>query len=216
MPGLCKDFQENGFCDKLECEWSHDIHQFCFDCNAILPNRYEMSKHIMGQKHLAAVRTRRNFEELTCPVCDVKVPGGDKGWTQHVKGKKHREVLSTKSASDRTTYSSYGEGDDTELRPRVIIKQEEGIKYCQPCGKTMKKFQWKEHRKGKAHKQKVSLMEVAKTLKELKKEQEEAAEGDATPTPTLGFDLSQVLPPVSMWGFHDTGDFFSRLDRSLD
>lgn len=152
MPGICRNLKTRGRCDDIGCLWRHDLTHFCSMCTVFCHSQSQLDAHTAGKKHLAAVAIQRLQQNLTCPTCNVAVPGGQHAWATHANGQRHRNNL----------ISSNNHGI-----PAGPLHLQEQPGFCGVCLRMFPSaWDLKSHQRGRDHLRRLPLVGLVQTIKE--------------------------------------------------
>lgn len=145
----CPNVLAAGTCSDPLCFHTHTI-LTCEPCNFVFSTEEERQIHLSSDKH----RNRLAGSSFAshCHICEVNITGGDKAWTQHIKGKRHLEKASSK-------------GVPPEVDPQIPIETATGF-YCDFCQCIVPKHFWKAHINSRKHKSRETFSSYKVALEE--------------------------------------------------
>ncbi|KDR68388.1 hypothetical protein GALMADRAFT_78731 [Galerina marginata CBS 339.88] len=172
----CPDVLSLGSCSNNACPYTHNV-LTCEPCNFVFSDQDAYDIHLSTDKHRNRV-SGCSFAAHCC-ICVANISGGEKQWTQHVHGKRHRGRALT-------------QGISAEVEPQVASTTPHAV-FCDLCQCMVQNRSWTSHTNNDKHKSRVSFMKYRNAIEE--------AEADKNGVVVEGvFDFDVVDPAAARVG----------------
>ena len=113
----CPNVLAHGACDDNSCVFNHDI-VTCEVCALVFKNDADYQQHLTTNNHINRLPARS--VDSYCSICNINVPVGQRQWTGHVKGRKHRDKAALLKVQPQISVST-GKGTFCELCQTMVL-----------------------------------------------------------------------------------------------
>ena len=187
----CANVLAHGTCSDNSCRNEHNI-TVCEPCGRIFQDTNIYRSHVEGKQHCNRVSGVSTF--VSCPLCEVNVGDGQRGWSAHAKTKKHISKVKSHGLST------------TSVEPQMAVSRGKTT-YCNICQAVSSTSDWAAHLRGQRHKAKEAYVKYRAVAAECEKDKNGLTiEGE--------FDFGFVDPKIASTGYRasvilKTSDVFS-------
>lgn len=172
----CPNVLANNTCEVHACPYIHTI-LTCEPCGFVFQSDDLYHLHLESRKHRSKISGRAVISY--CPICSANVPGGQKHFEQHTRGRKHQSEALSKGVSP-----------DVAPQPATTTSSSTA---CNLCQIVVPSHSWNGHLKSQKHK---SRQEFARYMTAV-----EQSETDKNGVVVEGsFDFDFIDPPVAEAG----------------